>query len=140
MSEWLLYNAKWRVFSATECISRLQVVFLLNYDNVCFVLNTTRFNSWIFIVYIYMSLKQQSEDRHATPLGHNILILRRPVSAFTFWYCMIIRKATNTNCIVFVFYLIRLEHTIYSSRDKHANIFVSWTLNHRWMEKEIGDI
>jgi hypothetical protein len=46
------------------------------------------------------SLKQQSVDRHVTPLGHIILILSQSVFALTPWCCMLSGEGTNTNFIV----------------------------------------
>jgi hypothetical protein len=48
-----------------------------------------------------ISLKQQSVDRHVSPLGHIILIPNQPVFVLSLYCCVLSREATNTNFIVF---------------------------------------
>ena len=66
MSEWLLFNANsWQE----------QVNFQWDDDKVCFVLDQHA----LLDFYSASSLKQQSMDRHVTPLWHIILIPNQPV-------------------------------------------------------------
>ena len=53
-------------------------------------------------------------DRHVAPPGHSILI---PNAAY------LAGKQKNTNCIVFGLTRPGFEHTIYRTRDEHANHF-----------------
>ena len=46
------------------------------------------------------SLKQQSADRHVSPLGHIIMILSPLVFALFPLCCVLDREAANTNFIV----------------------------------------
>ena len=72
MSKWLLFNAKFRTFSALSW--REQVNFQWDEDEVRFVLDQHAeldFHS-------ARSLKQQSAGRHVAPLGHMILIPSQP--------------------------------------------------------------
>jgi hypothetical protein len=66
--------------------------------------------------YSASSLKQQSEDRHVTPLWHISLILSQPVFTLSPYCCVLSGEATNTNFIDFW-----LEPTIYRTQGEHAN-------------------
>ena len=68
----------WLLFNANSAISwREQVNFQWDEDDVCFVLDQHP----KLDIYSASSLKQQSADRHVTPLGHIILIPNQPVFA-----------------------------------------------------------
>ena len=71
------------------------------------------------------SLKQQSTDRHVTPLGHSIQILSQPVFALSPECCMLSREATNTKFIVLGLTRSGLEPMIYHTRVGHANHYIT---------------
>ena len=54
-------------------------------------------------------LKQQSADRHVTPIGHIILIPSQSVFASTSQCCVLSGEATHTNFIIFGLTRLRLE-------------------------------
>jgi hypothetical protein len=66
--------------------------------------------------YSASSLKQQSANRHVAPLRHIILNPSQPVFAV---------EATNTNFIAFGLTQSGLETTIYRTRDKQANNYIT---------------
>ena len=72
--------------------------------------------SWIF-----NPLKQQSVDRHVTPLGNIMLIPTQPVFALSPECCVLSGEATNTNFIVFGLTQSGLEPMIYRTRGEHTN-------------------
>ena len=80
--------------------------------------NKLHFNELMIMSTLYQtntlsSMKQQSTDRHVTPLRHIILILSQPVFALTPQWCVLSREAGNTNFIVFGLTEPELKTTIY---------------------------
>ena len=71
--------------------------------------------------YSASSLKWQFADKHVAPLGHIILILRKPVFALCLYCCVLSGEATNTNLIVFGLTRQGLKPTIYHTRGKQTN-------------------
>ena len=62
-----------------------------------FCTRSTRLN---WIIYSASLLKQQSESRHATPLGNIILIPSMHIFLLLLKACVLRNEATNTNVIV----------------------------------------
>ena len=77
--------------------------------------------SWIYF-YSTSSLKQQSAEKHVAPLGHIIPIPSQAVFVRSPYFCMLSRKATNINFIVFALTRSRFEPTIYHTHGEHAII------------------
>jgi hypothetical protein len=78
------------------------------------------------------SLKQQSANRHVTPLWHIILIPSQPVFALSPWCCLLSGEETNTNFIVFGLTWTRVEPTIYSTRGEHTNHYATDAVSSDW--------
>ena len=76
MSEWLLFDAKWAIFSSV--VARTSY-FQWNDGDVRFVLDQHAELDF----FSASTLKQQSAGRHIAPLGHIILIPSQPVYALT---------------------------------------------------------
>ena len=70
------------------------------------------------------SLKQQSVDRHVTPLGHIILILSQSVFALTPWCCMLSGEGTNTN------FIVCFDPTTFWTHDILYSRLACWPLPH----------
>jgi hypothetical protein len=76
VSEWLLFDAKWAIFSSV--VARTSY-FQWNDGDVRFVLDQHAELDF----FSASTLKQQSAGRHIAPLGHIILIPSQPVYALT---------------------------------------------------------
>ena len=76
MSEWLLFDAKWAIFSSVMARTSY---FQWNDGDVRFVLDQHAELDF----FSASTLKQQSAGRHIAPLGHIILIPSQPVYALT---------------------------------------------------------
>ena len=63
--------------------------------------------------------------RHVVPLGHIILIPSQPGFALFPWCCVLSGEARNTNLIIFGLTQPGPESTIYHSRGKNANNYVT---------------
>ena len=88
VSEWLLFN--------------VNTIFQLYHGE-----NKLIFNEMMTLYFIYQydfysanSLKQQSADRHVTPLWHIIPITNQSVFAFSPYCCVVSKEATNSNSIL----------------------------------------
>ena len=81
---------------------------------------------------VRISLKQRSADRHVIPLWHIILIQSQSVFALSPKYCVLSGEATNINFIVFGLIQPELELTIYRNRGKHANNYITDTVEYLW--------
>ena len=99
-----MFNAKWTIFQLNHYIQW----------DVYFVPDML---SWIFSV---SSLKQQSADRHVTPLGHIIQIPSQPVFALT---CLA-EKQQYQFCNIGLTWP-ELEHTINHNQGEHANHYTT---------------
>jgi hypothetical protein len=109
VSEWLLLNAKWTIFSTISWREQLKF-WWDNDDDVRFVLDQHS----EFDCYSVSLLKQQPVVRYVHPLGHIIRISIQPSNVLT-------AEATNTNSIFFGLTRSGLELTIYRHRWEHAN-------------------
>ena len=114
--EWLLFNAKWAIFSYIN----ERTWWDENDDEVRFALEQIVEPD----VYGARSLIPQSANRHVAPLGHIsfILIPSHSVLALPPKWCVLIGEARNTRFIVFsLTFRSGLELTIYRTWGKHAN-------------------
>jgi hypothetical protein len=118
VSEWLLYNAKWVIFS--YIMTRTSYI-RWNDNDIRFVLD--RHASLDF--YSASSPKQHSVGRHITLLRHIIPIPSQPVFTLSHQCCMTSRKATSINFMVFGKTRSELEPTIYCIWGEHANHYTT---------------
>jgi hypothetical protein len=77
-------------------------------------------------------LKQQSANRHGTPLGHVILIPNQPVFALSPYCCVLKGEATHINCVVFYLSRSGLKLTFYRAGDAHANHYATDAVDSRF--------
>ena len=82
------------------------------------------------------SLKQQSANRHVSPLGHIILIPSQPVFALSTKCGVLSEEATKTNFIVFGLTRPALEPTIYRTRGEHTNHYATDEVGQRIKDKK----
>ena len=90
-------------------------------DDVHFVLDQHAYLD----CYSASSLKQQSADRHVTPLGHIILAPSQTVFVVAHYCCVLRGAATNTKFIVIGLTRSVLEPTIYHTQGGHANYYTT---------------
>ena len=119
-SEWVIV-VKRELNNSSAISCREQVNGRWTDDKVRFLLDQHAYVDF----YSASSPKQQSTDRHVTPLGHNILIASQPVFALSPQRCVLSGKATNTNCIIFGLTRSRFEPAIYRTREDHANHYTT---------------
>jgi hypothetical protein len=74
------------------------------------------------------SLKQQSADRHAAPLGHIILISSQQVFVLSLLCRMFSGETTHTNCLVFGLTRSGLEPTIYHTGGGRTDFICQMTM------------
>jgi hypothetical protein len=81
VSTWLLHNAISTIFQLYHVENKIIVNAMMMMMMMMSALYYTNKLSWI--LYSASPLKQQSPDRHVTPLGHIILIPSPPVFALS---------------------------------------------------------
>ena len=117
-SKWLLFNTNSAIFQLYHGENKLTFKEMMMRSTLYWT-NTL---SWIFSA---SSLKQQSVDRHVTPLGH--------ITSW-FWANQSLLFLLNVACLeekqqipISVFGLTRLglDPTIYCTRGEHANHYIT---------------
>jgi len=108
VSEWLLFNVKWRIL--TYIMERASYISMKWW--YLFVLDQHTCKDF----YSISSLKQQSACRHVTPLGHIIPIPSQPILFLLLMLC-----AANSNLIVLGMTQSASEHAIYHNWGENDN-------------------
>ena len=118
--DWLI---DWLLFNANSAISwREQVNFQWDDDEFRFVLDQHTEVDFLLVLAHW----NNSPRIYMSPYSDTLSWFRRqPLFALSSYCCMISGEATNTNNIVFGLTRSGLEHTIYSTRGEHANLYTT---------------